>query len=157
MKFRHAAALALVGWYLMVPDSAHGSRPGCDEQTEVRADAEADTLKSWQAIHDSFLRYRLCDEGSIAEGYANSVVMMLVERWDQLPSLQTLIVQDDSFHKFIFRHIDATSSPQQLATIAKNAKHRCPKGLVKLCADIRRKALEAEAETDDPRLTGKIE
>ena len=147
MKLRHAAALALVGWYLMMPvGSARGQGPGCDRQSEMRADAEADGLKTWQDIHQSYLRYRQCDDGGIWEGYSDSVVTTLAKRWDQLPSLQILIAHDDIFREFIFRHIDATTSPEDLVTVARNAKRKCPTWLADLCADLSRRAQEAEAE-----------
>lgn len=143
---RHlAAALALVGWYLVTPVTAHGQRQGCDKQAEMRAEAEAGTLKTWQAIHDSFLRYRSCDDGAIAESYSDSVDMMLAERWDQLSSLQSLIDKDSSFRRFVFSHIDATASVENAEIILNNTKHRCPNGLAKLCSDIQRRELEASA------------
>jgi hypothetical protein len=146
VNLRHTVMLALVGWYLMVPFSAHGEWLKCDQQTVRHADAEADTLKTWQAIHDSFLRYRKCDDGAIWEGYSYSVVTTLASRWDQLPSLQTLISHDSSFRDFVFRHIDATMPTEDLAAIARNAERRCPTELPKLCAEIRRKALDAETQ-----------
>ena len=67
--------------------------------------AEADTLKTWQMIYDSFRRYRQCDDGALAEGYSESIVTTLANRWDQLPS-QALIAHDRSFRYFVFRHIE---------------------------------------------------
>jgi hypothetical protein len=140
---RHLA-LALVGWYLVTPVTAHGQRQGCDQQAGMRAEAEADTLKTWQAIHDSFLRYRLCDDGAVAEGYSDSVDVMLAERWDQLSALQSLIDKDSSFRQFVFSHIDATASAKNTEIILNNTKHRCPDGLARLCSDIQRRELEAK-------------
>src|SRR5579863_727247 len=117
MNPRHAAALALLSLYLFLPISAQGLRPVCDQQDELRADLEAGTLKTWRAIYGSFLRYRSCDEGTIAEGYSDSVVRMLAERWDELSSLQTLVDHDDGFRRFVFSHIDATTSPEDLETV----------------------------------------
>ena len=108
--------------------------------------AEADTLKTWQTIYDSFLRYRQCDDGAIAEGYSFSVVTTLADRWEQLPSLDDLIAHDGSFRDFVFSHIDATMPTEELATIARHAERKCPSELAKLCAEIRQKALDAEAQ-----------
>lgn len=142
MNLRHTAALVLVGWYLMMPVSA---RAGCDDaQTAMLA--EADTLKTWQMIYDSFRRYRQCDDGALAEGYSESIVTTLANRWDQLPSLEALIAHDRSFRDFVFRHIDATTAAEDLASIARNAERRCPGELTKLCAEIKGKALDAEAQ-----------
>src|ERR1700689_3630318 len=146
MKPRHAAALALVGWYLAVPLSAY---PQCaDIQTLKRADAEADTLKTWPTIHDSFLRYHQCDDGEVWEGYSESVVSTLANRWDQLPALGTLTAHDDSFRDFVLRHIDATTSREDLAVVVRNAERRCPNELAKLCSEIGGKALSAEAQME---------
>jgi hypothetical protein len=125
------------------PTLVFGQAATCDQKTAMRADAEADALRTWPQIHDSFLRYRLCDDGSIAEGYSNSVVSMLSDRWDELPSLQTLIMRDKSFRRFVFAHIDATASLADLEAVSKNAEHRCPHGFETLCKDIRARVREA--------------
>src|SRR5579872_3454895 len=116
LKLRHLAALAFLGCYLMVRASPYAQAntphlrvftPECDQQMEMRAgDDVTTTLKTWQLIHESFLRYRECDRGEIWEGYSYSVMAMLADRWGQLSSLQTVIAQDDPFREFVFKHID---------------------------------------------------
>jgi len=57
MKVRHAAALALIGWYLMAPPS---SLPTISSQgLEIKEDATA-PLSKWKSV-GTFLTQKECD------------------------------------------------------------------------------------------------
>jgi hypothetical protein len=147
MKPRHAAALALVGWYLMVPNvGAEDKAPPCRRQSAILAEEEASTLRTWESIYASFVRYRGCDDGAIAEGYSESVIKMLALRWEQFPSLERLIARDGSFQQFVIRHIDDTVDARDLDAAAANALRYCPTQATSLCSMIRQKALNPEGK-----------
>ena len=94
---------------------------------------EAATLMSWRAVHDSFLKYRHCDDGAIGEGYSESVTLLLADHWDTLPELGRFAGKDKDFEKFVVRHVDETVPRERLERIATNARQRCPKQLTNLC------------------------
>src|SRR5271155_460301 len=77
----------------------------CDQSAAANAEAEAGDLKTWQEIFESFKRYSPCDDGAIAEGYSDSVVGMLADRWEQLSHMQALIAQNYRFRGFVLHHI----------------------------------------------------
>ena len=84
--------------------------------------------------------YRQCDDGSIAEGYSDRVVILLTERWSTVTTLSKLGRSNPEFERFVLSHVDGLMSPDQSKTIINNARKRCPVGAEKLC-----RRLEASA------------
>jgi hypothetical protein len=99
----------------------------------MAAENEASTLKSWTAVHSSFRSYAHCDDGAIAEGYSESVTLLLANRWNTLPSLAKLVADDPHFERFVIRHINGTVPRERLVKIASNARRDCPKDHRVLC------------------------
>ena len=97
---------------------------------------EAAGLTSWRALHTSFVKYRHCDDGAIAEGYSESVTLLLADHWKSLPDLGRLTEKDKEFEKFVLRHVNETVPRERLERIAKNARQRCPKQLSGLCEQL---------------------
>ena len=112
----------------------------CNTQQERAAIDEAGSLKSWAALHKSFVKFGHCDDGAIAEGYSESVTNLLAEHWESLPELARLADRDNGFSRFVLRHINETVPPERLERIANNAQKRCPKRLSTLCGQIARSA-----------------
>jgi hypothetical protein len=102
-----------------------------------RADTEADTLRSWDALYKSYKRYRHCDDR--AEGYSESVARILVDHWGTLSQLVSISENGGKFFQFVLRHVDATANSTDLEKIRVNASKRCPPGLHSMCADLGRK------------------
>lgn len=101
-------------------------------------------MRSWDALYRSYHRFApRCDDGSIAEGYSESVARILVDHWDTLPRLSELAEQNHAFKKFVLQHIDATMDSEDLHKIRERATRRCPSGQGNLCAQIKREAARA--------------
>ena len=115
------------------------SKP-CTLDDAKRADMEAVELRSWGALYKSFRTYGQCDDGAIAEGYSESAVRILVDHWTSLPRFSRLAAKDESFHRFVLKHIDDTVDARDLRKIAENARTKCPKGSESICGEIRRRA-----------------
>jgi hypothetical protein len=93
-------------------------------------------LRTWAAIHASYVKYAGCDDGSIAEGYGESVSLVLEKKWADLADLQTLVRRDVRFEGFVLRHLDESVPAKRLATIRGHARERCAPDLERLCARI---------------------
>ena len=118
-----------------------GQRPptqsfSCTSEQAQKAEADADTLKSWELAHLSFVNYASCDDGAIAEGYSDSISRLLADQWQQFEKLQELAGQDTPFKAFVLRHIDESMSPEQAKSIGQNAKSHCPPNGKALCGEI---------------------
>ena len=94
---------------------------------------EAAYLRDWQSLHESYKRFRHCDDGSIAEGYSTSVVRLLKNQWNKLDELYLLTQADTEFKQFVLRHINETMSRDDQQIISTNAREKCPSGLEEFC------------------------
>ena len=112
----------------------------CGKTDALRAEAQAETLRSWDDVYKSYRSYRQCDDGAIAEGYSESVSCILVDHWITLPRLAQLVRRDDEFRRFLLNHVDETLSGEDVRTIRANAKNACPTGLRHLCDDLMKRA-----------------
>jgi hypothetical protein len=151
MPYRTSAYTILAMTFLLLsmwPRTVHAERPGCDDPSALFAEGEVDYLKTWEQVYGSFKRYSACDDGVIAEGYSDAVVKMLADRWQQLPTLRTLIDRDERFGKFVFMHIDATTDDHDLDRVLENASRHCPQADGQLCSTIKRRAVAARSEQD---------
>jgi hypothetical protein len=70
-RLQIASILTLIIW---CQGGAIGQAIHCNDADAARADYEASRLQSWDKLHQSYLLYFSCDEGSIGEGYSDSVV-----------------------------------------------------------------------------------
>jgi hypothetical protein len=135
MSVHRSLALAVVALLVVVPSSS--AQPHQCSQTEARrAEAQADTLRSWDALYRSYRIYRQCDDGAIGEGYSESVARILVDRWVTLPRLAQLARKDKEFQRFVLKHVDETINQDDARRIEANAQHECPTPLLHLCGDL---------------------
>ena len=114
--------------------------PQCTKDMAMKAEAEASTLADWNAIYQSFLKYRNCDDAAIAEGYSESISRMLAERWLDVQRLKAITSKDALFEKFVVRHIDETIPMDRLQKIAKYSRDSCPAGEASFCARLEKAA-----------------
>jgi hypothetical protein len=123
----------------------------CTDVESRRAEAEAHSLRTWNALHKSYKLYRKCDDGAVGEGYSESVARILVNHWATLPQFATLSKQDASFRAFVTRHVDATLERDDVRQIRQKAETRCPIGLKAICADLAKHATSAFKEDASTR------
>jgi len=121
----------------------------CTNAEAERAEMQADTSSTWDALYKSYKAYHHCDDGAIAEGYSESVTRMLARQWSTLPQLLPLAQEDAAFGAFVIRHVDATADLDNLKTIVRNAKMRCPSNSIALCTEVRKRAEVAIKELAD--------
>jgi hypothetical protein len=110
----------------------------CPREQAVKAESEASTLETWQAVFISYKKYKQCDDGAIAEGYSSSVATLLADHWEDVGQLIKLNHESPSFGRFVLRHVDETMNLDQATIIQKNIAQNCPAGAKELCADIHR-------------------
>lgn len=121
----------------------------CTALQAKEAESSVSMLNNWQDIYKSFKRFRQCDDGAIAEGYAESIVRMLAHKWNQLNILIKLASEDKDFYAFVIRHINATADKAEIEMIICNSSNRCPKSAAKICSEIKNTSKEALKEIGD--------
>lgn len=112
----------------------------CTTKDAIAADSDLDRLTNWAAVHNSFKRYKQCDDASIGEGYSDKVVMLLTKHWPTITTLASLAQADPEFGDFVLSHVDELMSPDQSKFIIDNAGNRCPAAAEKLCRRLEAKA-----------------
>lgn len=56
----------------------------------MKAESEASTLETWQAVLALYKKYKHCDDGAIAEGYSSSIATLLAGHRDDIGELTRL-------------------------------------------------------------------
>lgn len=118
--------------------SAYGAQPPwmrADKCTDngFQALSNIDAIHDWPALHNAYSRFKVCDDGAIAEGWSDIVGRLLTEQWKTLPTLNLLTQADKGFERFVLFHIGEELSLDEAALIVKNAQTRCPAGAKRLC------------------------
>ena len=146
IQVRGLLVAALLFWSGL--DATYGLQPHtCKTADAEAAEKEADRLRSWHALHKSFLRFRQCDDGAIAEGCSESVARILVDHWDSLPRLGSISKKDNRFLQFVMNHVDATLDIKDIKTIRTNAVRHCSPERHELCHELKVAADKAQHET----------
>lgn len=128
-----------------LPVSAAGTDCSLNEQQWLSS--ELPGLKSWRALHRSFQKYvPRCDDGFIAEGYTEAVVVLLARHWSSLHELAAVAKHDPAFRKFVLRHIDASADPGDLKCVREQAAKQCASKHQALCSSIYAAAVKAIGE-----------
>jgi hypothetical protein len=113
----------------------------CSRTDAIEADQELDRLTNWTAVYRNFRLYKQCDDGGLAEGYSDKIVILLTAHWPEVAVLARLAKNSPEFERFVRWHIDGLMSPDQNKMIIDNARNRCPAGAKQLC-----RRLEAAAK-----------
>jgi len=135
-RHRRMALIALLFFGSVSASAAQNE--ACPREQAVKAESEASTLETWQAVFISYKKYKQCDDGAIAEGYSSSVATLLADHWEDVGQLIKLSHENPGFGRFVLRHVDETMNLDQAAIIQKNIAQKCPEGAKELCADIHR-------------------
>lgn len=114
---------------------ADASKP-CSKKDEIYIERLAAKVTNWNQLHKLYKRYHQCDDGAIAEGFSESVSIILSQSWEQLGSLQRIIQKDASFETFILNHLDESLPEERLQSIENLARNSCPGSARKLCDNI---------------------
>ena len=123
----------------------------CSTEMYQRADESLVSAASgWGSLLRHQKAFHSCDDGALAEGYSDAVVTLLAHRWDQFDAFVRLSSRSPTFRQWAIRHIDATTSPEDLTEVLGNAaKCTGSDNAMHLCREIAaaaRKALEGSNE-----------
>ena len=111
---RYLAPLAISLAVAAIP-SIGKARTTCSTEMYNRADASLQKAAgSWPALFRHYRVFCSCDDGALAEGYSEAVVKLLANRWAQFPVFVALARRDPAFGRWVIRHIDATTSSEDL-------------------------------------------
>jgi hypothetical protein len=131
----------------LLPARSSGAESRCGET----ADKLLSRAKSWADLRKWFTSYADCDDGDLADTVSEDVTVLLARQWQDLPSLEHEIKKEPRFRAFVLRHIDATTTIEDLEAVRRNAAQGCPARSSALCASIATAAQGALEEAKQPR------
>ncbi|MBL0010384.1 MAG: hypothetical protein IPP22_03890 [Nitrosomonas sp.] len=108
----------------------------CTEEEARSAEVIVATIGSWAELYQQFERYAHCDDGAIAEGFSESISLLLAEQWTDIPQVSAILIPNPTFQRFIIEHIDETVPVKRLERVGKNVRERCLSGLEDFCHKI---------------------
>ena len=108
----------------------------CTEEEAQSAEVIVATIDSWMRLYQQFKRYAHCDDGAIAEGFSESISLLLAEQWEDIQEASTVLIPNSAFQEFIIKHIDETVPDKRLERVRKNIRERCPLSLEDFCHKI---------------------
>ena len=99
---------------------------------------------SWSQLSQHQITEGACDDGYFAEGYSDLVVRLFATRWKDFNAFVAVARTRPEFYSWVIRHIDETTSPDDLHRVISNASS-CRKDptLGRFCRDISRAAERA--------------
>jgi hypothetical protein len=89
----------------------------------------------WPEFQALVLRYGACDDGALAEFFAEITIDMLRYHWKEAQSFAPL-QGAAPLDRFVIRHVGATSLPEDLRSVRQNAAHRCGSQAALFCRDV---------------------
>lgn len=97
----------------------------------------------WPEFQAVVVQYGACDDGSVAEMFAETTVDMLRYRWEQAQTFAPL-QNAGPFRQFVIRHVGATSDLDHLRRVRQNAAHRCGSHSASFCREVVQACKEAQ-------------
>ena len=98
------------------------------------AEEATDGLDSWPKVYHAYQQFPECDDGGVAEGYADKIEQLLADHWSDLDVLMKLVKSDPNFEAFVVRHLGEITTLPNAQAITRHAKQSCPRAAHALCA-----------------------
>lgn len=133
----------------VAPTATAATSTVCSSEMSARLDSFLrQSHASWKELSQHQSVEGACDNGYFAEGYSESVVRLLAYKWGDLHELATVVRARPEFYKWAVRHIDETTSPDDLAKVLVNARScRTDRASARFCKDIADAAEQALGRT----------
>jgi len=130
---------ATIGVVISVNISFADTYMTCSKKDAIKAEELAAKATNWNQLYKLYKRYHQCDDGAIAEGFSESVSIILSQSWGQLKDLLPLIQKDARFETFVLNHLDETLPEERIELIGNLATNSCPDSARNLCDNILRR------------------
>jgi len=104
--------------------------------------------KDWNGFYAAFRSLGQCDDGAPAENFSDITVRLLARDWKDITDLVKLAASDRAFQRFVLKHVDATTDPDDLKAVVSNARRRCPAAAIQLCRALASQARSALRESE---------
>lgn len=110
---------------LSMPAYADAGIVNCTQQEQLRAEDASTTAHDWDALHLAYQQFENCDDGGTAEGFSDTVMKLLADKWETAPRMFELTSHDSGFKRFVLNHINATGNLDVIKRLQENAQSHC--------------------------------
>jgi hypothetical protein len=118
---------------IMLSSCSHAGSINCNQEQQIRAERASETSHDWDSLRRAYRQFKNCDDGGTAEGFSETVMKLLAEKWETTPRLFALIAHDKGFREFVLNHINATGDPSDIEKLKNNAQYHCPDPKNEMC------------------------
>jgi hypothetical protein len=122
----------------------------CKKDDGLVAEVITDYLDSWDNMHLAYVQFGPCYAmGGPAEGIAESVIHLLLDKWPDVAYFQHLAIHDKNFGHFVLSHIDLTLNSDEVGQLKKVASTSCSKETKIICTKILQRIDELDKEAKE--------
>jgi hypothetical protein len=100
------------------------------------AEEATDGLDSWPKVYRAYQKFQGCDDGGVAEGYADKIEELLAAHWSDVGVLINLAKSDPKFESFVLRHLGEITTLPNAQAIVRHAQDSCTEDALAFCAKL---------------------
>lgn len=127
-------AVALIATTPAYASAASGG--ACSPIDAMRAEDMASTANSWSKVYSAYKKFKHCDDGSIAEGFSDSISTLLALDGNMMSEFARLAAKDPGFQSFVVKHIDETVPVERLPAIEHMRESHCARSRDRFCKSL---------------------
>jgi hypothetical protein len=128
-------ALASACFALGVGSVACAADKPCTKADAVNGEKAIERSNNWNQLYKSWQDYRHCDTGSVADGYTDSLMRLIVE-WKGVDTLAALMQKDPEFKEWVHARLKSPAAKDDQPTVYSRAMASCPKAMDAFCAEL---------------------
>jgi len=127
---------ALIFLLCVVPIS-NAAVKECTKYEAYAAESLYPYLSSWNEMHMAYRAFGHCDDGSVAEGFDESISLLWEKHWELVPKMLKEITSDSGFKQFVYKRIGSETIPmERWRRIVNYAKAQCPSNANSFCKEV---------------------
>ena len=114
---------------------AYGADKPCSPADSAKAKKVIDSVVTWPQLRKSWVDFRHCDTGEVADLYTDAILRLTVD-WKDAAVLASDAQKDVNYKAFLFEHLKSPAAKDDRETVRSRAKTMCPKGEDMFCGDL---------------------
>lgn len=128
------------------PVATAAQRRACTESQQ--REAVSIRPKDWNGFYAAFKLLGQCDDGAPAENFSDISVRLLAHDWKDVGDFVKLAASDRNFQRFVLKHVDGTTNPDDLRVVVSNARECGRAGDTRPCRALESRAKSALKESE---------
>jgi hypothetical protein len=115
----------------------------CTKADAAAAEKAIDRVVNYANLSKAWKDYRHCDAGSLADGFTDAILRLMVE-WKNVDTIAQDMM-DPEYKKFIYSHLLSPAATEDRSSVYSRAKSNCPITQGAFCAELMEALKESRA------------